>query len=603
MLIGVVYLGASRLSVKLTQFVDQASLRPPGPLARLVLSPLLYFVVLVGTIVVLAVPHHFVPCPHPSCGEIYESYVSARNLETLGWKWAGLQDEATSPQPGAHPFLYIHHGDIGIYMSYLLRITGVKSIDSQNALSIVPFIIGLLLGYHLFSLLLDDRRAGAMFLLLSGFDYLGTGIWALNMLRSWSYVCLFGGLWALLRMERTSSRPSVVHILYLIASFLSIYIDYIFSSFLMFASLFFRPVVMGKIKPLKSYLASVAPFAAAFVFRQMQVILGAGWRLWSTDFLYQFLNRTHMEKFYQGNWSVDTARFYEVNRILNPGLTPGASWGERSFSFAHTVGYFFNVSLLGGLVSFREGVVTVGIGLLFLLMCVSVAVWHICREGRVLCPNQPSQEGGTPFGARFLLLILLCCLLEYALFPRYFLQWFPGFNLASTCVVCWGTIVFYLALASRPLDNTWAPVLMGVVGLKAVVLAASLLVHPLPSTDYISTLARLKGRTVVSDWIPSFAASHTGQFSAALSNEAIQLLPQRRKLNRKDFFLFVERDDSNPRYYEPEFFLLCVPCGESIYERTSRQESKWRLARELIDKGLPMVDRGRSFVLFRLHNP
>ncbi len=65
-------------------------------------------------------PSNFVRLSSFAIGEQFEAYHAALNIERFGWQWAGLQDEATNPDPAAHPYLYTHHGNNGIYFSYLL---------------------------------------------------------------------------------------------------------------------------------------------------------------------------------------------------------------------------------------------------------------------------------------------------------------------------------------------------------------------------------------------------------------------------------------------------------------------------------------------------
>jgi hypothetical protein len=78
--------------------------------SRVLFSPTSYLGGLAVAVTLIAIPSSFIPHPHPSTGEVYESYVAGRSILHFGWGWAGLQDEATSNVLKGQPFLYIHHG-------------------------------------------------------------------------------------------------------------------------------------------------------------------------------------------------------------------------------------------------------------------------------------------------------------------------------------------------------------------------------------------------------------------------------------------------------------------------------------------------------------
>src|SRR4051794_7134345 len=102
-------------------------------------------------------PLNFVNEASPVMGESNVAYLGAQNLDLFGWKWAGLQDTATTTDPKDHPALYIHHANFGMYFSYALRKLGYIDFGLQNAISIVGSILGLLLSYLVITRVSESR--------------------------------------------------------------------------------------------------------------------------------------------------------------------------------------------------------------------------------------------------------------------------------------------------------------------------------------------------------------------------------------------------------------------------------------------------------------
>jgi len=110
-------------------------------------APLLILVVFTVASAAIWTPRHFFKFGAAGAGEAFEAYHGAMNLLAFGWQWAGLQDYATNPPAAAHPYLYIHHSNLGLYFSYGLARLGIVSIEAQNAVSWVASLVGLMLAY------------------------------------------------------------------------------------------------------------------------------------------------------------------------------------------------------------------------------------------------------------------------------------------------------------------------------------------------------------------------------------------------------------------------------------------------------------------------
>src|SRR5262249_40360729 len=64
--------------------------------------------------------------------ESFSSLHHAYNLYHFDfWKTCGLTDEAFSPDPEAHPFLYTHQGNFPRAFAFLIFVLGARTIESQ----------------------------------------------------------------------------------------------------------------------------------------------------------------------------------------------------------------------------------------------------------------------------------------------------------------------------------------------------------------------------------------------------------------------------------------------------------------------------------------
>jgi hypothetical protein len=109
----------------------------------------------------------------------------------------GLTDEAMSPDPAAHPYVYTHQGNFPRVFSFVLYVLGARSVESQ--IVITTFTVGLLslfLIYHFFTTISSTgspwRRVGVP-------DRLPAVRWQVNTYRVWhglfflALLCVHGG--------------------------------------------------------------------------------------------------------------------------------------------------------------------------------------------------------------------------------------------------------------------------------------------------------------------------------------------------------------------------------------------------------------------------
>ena len=233
----------------------------------------------------------FIPCTL-DCGETYESHIAARNLHRFGLGYTlGLQDLAAGPEPTAHPALYTHNPNVGMYLLYVLRVLGLHDVHAQVPWVAIPFGLGLLYCYLFLRKTSRDGALAGLALLTTGTLYLLVALWGFNPLRSFSWLLTFGPLYHVERYARPG-RHRWLHLLatvtYLVAA---IGIDYPFAVFLAISV-----VMLGVLRliPLPaSRLAVIVGLSLGVVFllRQIQVLAAVGPELWAMDLIASVVRR------------------------------------------------------------------------------------------------------------------------------------------------------------------------------------------------------------------------------------------------------------------------------------------------------------------------
>ncbi len=233
----------------------------------------------------------FIPCML-DCGETYEGYIGALNLYRFGPRHAGgLQDFAASPEIAAHPTVYTHNPNLGMYFRYLLFLLGFRDIHAQAPWTAVPFAAGLAYMYLLVRLVSASGMMAALCLLNAAGLYLLVTVWGFHGLRVFSWVLTFGPAYHLCRAsagDRHRGRHLAAALAYMALSF---GMDYPFALFNTLNMLGLAALGLVRLR-LRSLVALLAGgFGVPFVLRQAQVALALGPRFWAADFAYSLARR------------------------------------------------------------------------------------------------------------------------------------------------------------------------------------------------------------------------------------------------------------------------------------------------------------------------
>ncbi|MEZ5785110.1 MAG: hypothetical protein R3D62_01190 [Xanthobacteraceae bacterium] len=593
-------------------------------------------------------PSGFVIVSNAGTGDAFEAYHGALNIERFGWRWAGLQDVATNPAAESHPYFYIHHVNLGIYISYALQSFGIVSIEAQSLVSIVASVLGFAAALLLVLRVTKSWMITAVFVCLLTLDIYYLTMWYFNVHRAFTYISVFGTAYAFFRLSDSGGRSFGWAAALFACCLMLIGADYMFFFFTFIAlaccALLFWPE-SGWRAAIVRLFALGAAFGSVFVLRQLQVIAGIGYEMWSKDFHYQVLNRVQREDLFQGDWSKVTSDFYENTFILNPGFAPAAGWPERLHAFLVGTGEAYLRDIIGFAApspSASFWVAAAVFAALAALVCLqayarsrpsartsrwsfiisaaalacsmaAIAIVSILSAARVhwllaaivaagtlalaihisLNLRPPSEMLSTESGKagdiawvgllRLSLSFLIGCLMMYALFPRYFLQWYPAFLLAALCTITWAVALWGPALIRLgPLHAA-----TGIIGLKLLAILPIALGPAVDHGDHAKVLRDLRGQIVVSNFTPASVASYTHAFSGWIKADAVPALLSTGKVRLDDYFMLFERDRNNPRYTRPDYFLFFRGMGSA--EQID----------DLIGRGFKPMAEGNSYLLFK----
>jgi len=105
---------------------------------------LIVWMVIVTTMTILwlhARRYYLIPCL-ANCGETFDALQYVNNYRLYGFRFALLQDMATSPDPAAHPFFCTHNVNIAGIIFTFVEAVGLTSLWSKQLVTLVAFGAG-----------------------------------------------------------------------------------------------------------------------------------------------------------------------------------------------------------------------------------------------------------------------------------------------------------------------------------------------------------------------------------------------------------------------------------------------------------------------------
>lgn len=513
-------------------------------------------VLLVSGVLWIGVRTDFLPCTL-DCGETYEAYVGARNLDRFGWgATAGLQDFAAGTDPAAHPALYTHNPNLGMYVLAGLFALGIRDVHAQTPWLLLPFLLGMLYLYGAVRLVGGNRLLAACCLLQAAGSYLLVLLWAFDAVRVWSWLLTFALVYHLARWARSASRGHLA--IAALALALSIGIDYPFAVFL---SALVLALAWLRVIPLRvpvAILLVVAAVGGAVVLRQGQVVAAIGPELWWADLTTTLLRRVPLLALVVS--MPDPQPLADARHLV---VWQGGEGAPQPLTWAWRLGRAYT-AVLGWP----------------LLVLGAIWGWALRHPERVDGRLQPAL--------RLSLAVGLALVATFAVFAQYVTAFYGVFLMPL--VVHW--LVLLLGLATAALLLHWR----ATVRWRRVTLPVGLLllvvfvgwrvgtevrnVVTLPPAGYPAraVLAELRGRSVATLWISSAPAAYTDEWAAALRTTRWLVFGTRPIVFDPvvEYDTFFQRDRDNPVYRHPEFILVprlntfglartCRPLDGAIY--------------------------------------
>jgi len=229
----------------------------------------------------------FVPCVQ-DCGETFIAQHAVTNYRLYGTKHALLQDHATIPSPDRPTFIYTHNLHLGTLLFPVLDQLGLTALWAKQLFTLAASGAGL---YYVFltvrGVTKSDRAALAVLALFCT-DYADVFAFALNALRAWHWLALFGLIHHSLQLVSNPDGAARRHLLAM-AGFCAIAfgIGYEFLATAMVITLLLTLLCSRSFaRSLLCVVSLTASAAVLFAIRQVQVIAAFGPRFWWLDVYY-----------------------------------------------------------------------------------------------------------------------------------------------------------------------------------------------------------------------------------------------------------------------------------------------------------------------------
>ncbi len=443
---------------------------------------------------------------------------------------------------------------------------------------------------------------------LLALDYELIRDWSVNIHRGLTYLSIFAAVYVF----NEAARRNFLHWGWILGALLvclnligTDYLYFIFTGWLIVAW-----ILLGSESTWRSRVWCVAGtgliFVAAFALRQAQVAYAVGWDTFSQEFVFQALNRLHLEFLYPGDWAKMSVEFYATHQLLNTGFTAPTDASTLLWSFwintcnavlANVLGvtapgqvYFVRpVTLLGIAIGvmgvldlsgrrvetqrlsliasiFALAVIAAGVSgnlgydrlIAKVVFTAFAATCGIAVYRRGLWPQEPAANGNdSRRPLLFALSVLAGCFGLMLTLPGYFVGWYALFQLNSICVAVWVAVLPLPYLSSGALRGSAQAALVLAIAVKAASLGSQLLPLPKPGGDHIEAVKKLRGQPTVSNFTPASTASYTHAFSALIKPEGARKLLSGGSVGPGDFWLLTERDSqTNPIYRQPKYFVF-----------------------------------------------
>jgi hypothetical protein len=261
----------------------------------------------------------FIPC-NQDCGETFIAQQSVTNYRLYGAKYRLLEDRSTIPDPDRRPYLYTHNVNLGGLVFPLLDRLGFSTLWAKQFVTLLVFGLSLFYVFLTTSYVTKSGWAGLCVLALFCSDYGQVFLFALNALRAWHWLALFGLLFHALRILTQDEVERFDLGAMSLFSFLAFAVGYEFLAIALGIAMFVAVLCARSIYRsviCLSWLA--ASVLLVFMLRQAQVLAVFGTKFWSTDFFYSAVIKvTSLAVYYKIPSLSEIDAYYQSQNVFRP---------------------------------------------------------------------------------------------------------------------------------------------------------------------------------------------------------------------------------------------------------------------------------------------
>ncbi|MBI2756445.1 MAG: hypothetical protein HYX52_07030 [Chloroflexi bacterium] len=518
----------------------------------------------------------FIPCA-ANCGEAFDALQYVRNFRLYGFAYGLVQDMATSTDLAAHPFLYTHNFNIAGVFFTLLDAVGVTAFPLKQLLTLAGFGAGLVYLFRSVRLYSGSARLGLVTLILFATDRAHVLVFALNPLRAWHWLALFGLLYyvrlvACVPTWRVRSLWLPIGLL----AFLAFGIGYDFWIVCLATGSVALLLRSHPARTRGAAFAQIACLGATFllpiVVRQIQIILVLGPRFWLTDLVVSAAIKVSvLSQLVPVPSAAELDALYAQAGVLRPPASAVASLQDIATTLGDMLRFVTLPSV--GLLSLTL-VLIIGLGAL-----ISLAVSHLPPLARWTV-NTQNAAGPLPvpvaiFGAMHLLAALVIGIgvglaafapLSFHIYLKHEFPLIIAPILVAKALVIEACLGLLLAATHARLRVLRQVVALGAVAFVVADLVLiqvdNLLTRPGLSLSWINAVSARKESTFAISWIPNAAAVFTNNWVVGIQagrerDIAARLTRGDAPFQASQYVLFGERDAAarGDEYMRPDYWL------------------------------------------------
>lgn len=261
----------------------------------------------------------FIPCSQ-DCGETFIAQQSVTNYRLYGAKYLLLEDRSTIPDPDRRPYLYTHNINLGGLVFPALDQLGFSTLWAKQLVTVLAFGLGLFYVFLTTRFVTKSAWVGLCVLTLFCTDYGQVFLFALNVLRAWHWLALFGVTFHALRLLTQDEIKRADLGAMVLFSFLAFSVGYEFLAIVLGITIF---VAILCARSIYRSVICVSWLAAAvllvFAFRQAQVLAVFGTEFWSTDFFYSAVIKvTSLATYFKIPSLSEIDAYYQSQNVFRP---------------------------------------------------------------------------------------------------------------------------------------------------------------------------------------------------------------------------------------------------------------------------------------------